>query len=123
MEHDIFNEVILCQKCHHEMTPHTIFKEGFSLRALQCQDCHKLIYHPGDLKDYEHYLALKNRQFQVKLRMVGNSFCVSIPRELITFNQLENEIDKLVSLMLQEPNKIIIDFNTQVYKTAKILRA
>ena len=122
MAHDIFDQLILCSDCHIQTVPHTIYQEGFTLRALQCPTCHKLIHHPGDIKDYENYLALRSREFHVKLRMVGNSFCVSIPRELIAFNRLEHEMDKLVRLMLQEPNKIIIDFTTQVYKNPELMR-
>ena len=121
MVHDIFDQVILCSDCHSQTHPHTVLQDGFTIRALQCPQCHKLITHPGDVKDYEHYLALRNRQFHVKLRMVGNSFCVSIPRELITFNRLEHDIDKLVRLMLQEPNKIIIDFTTHVDKDPELI--
>ncbi len=113
---DLFQERILCNVCNIQMLPQTLSKEGFPIRALTCETCGKVHYHPGDIKDYEHFQTMKNRQFQVKLRMVGNSFCVSIPRELIAFNRLENDIDKLVNLMLEAPNKIIIDFTTKVYK-------
>ncbi|MBI2666910.1 hypothetical protein HYX13_04820, partial [Candidatus Woesearchaeota archaeon] len=96
--------------------------DGFELRAWECQKCSSVIYHPSDLRDYEDYKKLRKQNFNVKLRLVGNSFCVSIPKEIIDFQnemlneleqeqrQMERKITQLVRLNLEEPGKIGLFF-------------
>ena len=59
-------------------------------------------------------MNLRKRHFDVKLRMVGNSFSVTIPREIIDFEekfiQIEKEMDKMMRLSLEEPGKVSIYF-------------
>ena len=63
-------------------------------------------------------MTLRNRDFQVKLRMVGNSFSVTIPREIIEFEekfrQIEKEMDKMIHMSLQEPGKLTLFFKKDI---------
>lgn len=109
---DIFNNTILCNQCQEKTSDITVFKEGCRLRAKKCPTCNKLIYHPVDLAEYNDFNKLKHKEFQVKLRMVGNSYIVSIPREIIDFHEeLNKEIDQLIKLSLEEPGKLSLFFN------------
>ena len=109
---DIFNNTILCNNCQEKTTDLAVFKEGFRLRAKKCPNCNKITYHPVDLAEYNNFNILKHKEFQVKLRMVGNSYTVSIPKEIIEFHEeLNKEIDKLIKLSLEEPGKLSLFFN------------
>ena len=112
---DIFENKILCNSCNKEMNKTSIVKDGFQLRVLQCPKCNKLNYHPLDLQDYENFKKIKNKQFQVKLRYVGNSYTVSIPREIIEFQEeIQKEINEILYLSLEEPEKLSIFFNKKL---------
>ena len=118
MAHDIFDNVVLCGKCNSKTNKNQAVKDGFQLRVLECPRCSEIIYHPADLKEYDNFKRLKARDFNVKLRMVGNSFCVSIPRELVDFHrEFEKEFNDLVRLSLEGPGKISMFFvGGKVYK-------
>lgn len=115
---DIFDEIVSCSKCGKKMGKIIIDKNGFKMRALECKKCGKYIYHPADVEEYKKFQELKQRPFNVKLRMVGNSYAVSIPREII---ELEREMhkemakqmermNKIVRLILEEPGKLSLFF-------------
>ncbi len=111
---DLFDHIIFCTLCNVPTHKGTLLKDGFTLRVLTCPSCTEISYHPGDLKDYEDFKRLKDKDFDVKLRMVGNSFCVSIPKELIDFHKnLEEEFNKLVRLNLDQPGRISIFFKSE----------
>jgi|SRR3989338_226586 len=111
MVQDIFDNIILCGRCNSKTRKNYSVKDGFELRVLECLKCGNIIYHPGDLKEYEDFKILKQRDFNVKLRVVGNSFCVSIPRALINFHrEFEKEFNDLVRLNLDGPGKISMFF-------------
>ena len=113
---DIFDQVIMCSDCNVRTTKNYVVKDGFRLRVLQCPKCAGLIYHPGDLRDYDDYKKLRGQDFNVKLRMVGNSFCVSIPKELIDFHkEMERRMNHLVRLNLEGPGKISMFFISEKY--------
>ncbi|MEK6956108.1 MAG: hypothetical protein AABW52_05590 [Nanoarchaeota archaeon] len=106
---DIFEHTVLCNKCNSKTKKNNALLEGFQVRTLECNKCSEVIYHPGDLKEFENFKSLKSRDFDVKLRMVGNSFCISIPKELIDFHkQGEKEFNNIMKLNLESPGKIII---------------
>lgn len=115
---DIFDEIVTCSKCGKKMTKINIDKNGFKLRALECKKCGKYIYHPKDMEEYKKFQELKQKSFSVKLRMVGNSYTVSIPREIIQLEQdMHKEMtrqmermNKIVKLMLEEPGKLSLFF-------------
>lgn len=108
---DLFDNTILCKDCNKKMQPFVIIKNGFKIRELRCPVCSNKIVHPEDLKEYETFLNLKRKQYQVKLRFVGNSYTVSIPREIINFlNEQEKELNDLVNLCLEDIGRISLKF-------------
>ena len=115
---DIFKNTILCGECNTQTIDKTFIKNGFNLRAKECPRCSKLIYHPLDLQEYQNFNKLKSKQFQVKLRYVGNSYTVSIPREIIEFQEefdrIHREMDKLINMTLEEPEKLSLFFTRKV---------
>ncbi len=114
---DIFETTIICDNCDRKTIKNQFYKEGFRIRIWECPNCGKRWYHPEDKQDYEDFHQLKQKQFQVKLRMVGNSYTVSIPREIIDFEEEFNrEFNKLLNLTLEEPGKVSIFFNKRIRK-------
>jgi tRNA(Ile2) C34 agmatinyltransferase TiaS len=111
---DIFQTKILCNKCNKETKEISLNENGFKIRAKECPKCGKTFPHPGDMKDYEHFKQLKQREFDVKLRRVGNSHSITIPREILDFekhfDQMQKEMDKMMRLSLDKPGKIILRF-------------
>lgn len=111
---DIFNADMLCNKCNIKTKKGSIQREGFTIRYFECPKCKEKWYHPTDMKEYQEFRKLKDRIFKVKLRMVGNSFSVTIPREIINFEEnfrkMENEMDKIMRLCLDTPNRLSLHF-------------
>jgi ribosomal protein L37AE/L43A len=125
---DIFENAIVCEDCDRKTERGAIQKAGFQLRFWKCASCGKIWYHPADLKDYEDFNKLRRREFAVKLRMVGNSWAISIPREIINFQdaaeraveshfasmrQMSERMNKMVRLCLEGPGKIGLFFGEQ----------
>jgi len=111
---DIFDNTILCSKCNKKMISKLIPKNGFNLRAIKCENCEKLIIHPEDKKEYEEFVRLKQKEYNVKMRMVGNSYAVSIPREIVDFMQeQEKEMNDMVRLCFEEAGRIRLDFDSK----------
>ena len=68
-----------------------------------------------DLQEYNNFEKLKQKEFKVKLRFVGNSYAVSIPREIIDFQEeIAKEIDKILYMSLEEPEKLSIFFTKRI---------
>jgi len=112
---DIFDGIILCQECRRQMKKGQVFKDGFRIRFAYCNNCNERLWHPGDISEYEHFKDLKRKEFKVKLRLVGNSYAVSIPREIINFIQdIERDFSKHakeeVRLMMNELGRLSIIF-------------
>ena len=101
---DILENQIICSKCDKETARGHELRDGFSLRIFKCPKCGDKWYHPTDLRDFEEFTKIRSKRYHVKLRMVGNSYTVSIPREIIDFENITTS--KIVSLFLEEPNKI-----------------
>ena len=94
------------------MKPITLIKNGFTLRAMKCSKCNMKIIHPGDEKEYEGFQDLRNKKFKVKLRLVGNSYAVSIPKEMVDFMREQEKImNDLVSLSFESARKISLFFD------------
>ena len=108
---DIFDNTILCKNCNKKMSPAQINKNGFMLRAVKCEKCKNQIIHPEDLKEYTDFQNLKKKNFKVKLRYIGNSYAVSIPREIIDFmNEQEKQMDEMVNLCMEDPGRVSLNF-------------
>ncbi len=105
---DIFNAELLCNECHGKTKKSYVIKDGFKIRTWHCNKCNKKWHHPSDIEEYKCYMNLKNKDFQVKLRPVGNSWTVSIPREIINFQEVTQT--KIVRLSMHEPGKVMLHF-------------
>ena len=110
---DIFDNTILCSKCNKKMKPNLITRNGFNLRTVKCENCGKSVIHPEDKREYEEFIRLKQKEYNVKMRMVGNSYAVSIPREIVDFMQeQENMMNNMVKLCFEEAGRISLDFDS-----------
>ena len=114
---DIYNTIILCEGCNRKTTKGIVIKEGFKIRTWMCDKCGKKWHHPLDLQEFNNFEKLKHKEFKVKLRFVGNSYAVSIPKEIIDFQEeLSKEIDRMLYMSLEEPEKLSIFFSKRIRK-------
>lgn len=89
-----------------------IEKKGFLLRAMVCHKCGEKIIHPVDEEKFLKFMNLKNKQFVVKMRLVGNSYAVSIPKEIVTFMQHQEKImNNMVRLCFEDFGRLSLNFN------------
>ena len=103
----IFDQIVLCRDCKKVMQLRTLNKEGFNIRYLVCPKCGKKIMNENDLNAYREFKQLRKKVFAVKLRMVGNSYIISLPKEIIKLLQETKQIhDQMVKIMLEEINKL-----------------
>jgi hypothetical protein len=87
-------------------------KNGFILRAIVCPKCGEKIIHPVDESEYDKFINLKNKEFRVKMRLVGNSYAVSIPKEILSFmNEQKKMADDMVRLCFEEMGRLSLNFN------------
>jgi transcription elongation factor Elf1 len=91
---DLFDQTVLCSECGKKMSKIVLVKNGFKIRALRCEKCQKMIHHPADIEEYKKYIQLRQKPFAVKLRMVGNSYTVSIPREIVDFHREQEQVHR-----------------------------
>jgi hypothetical protein len=107
-------------------------RNGFKLRALECPECGQRTYHPADIEELNKFNQLKNQNFKVKLRQVGNSYAVSIPHEIVDFlraaaeegneknerNEFQNlheKMERMVTLAMEQVNKLSLSFSEGNY--------
>ncbi len=124
---DIFDNKILCKKCSTEMNPLEITKNGFVLRAIECPKCSEKILHPKDEQEFSNFQNLKKKQFNVKMRFVGNSYAVSIPKEIVNFMKDQEKVfDDMVRLCFEEFGRLRLDFgchnNNGHFNHARVVR-
>ena len=111
---DIFDNTILCNKCETKMKKAKIVKNSFMFRALVCPKCHAKIIHPNDEQEYNKFKDLKNKEFKVKMRLVGNSYAVSIPKEIVSFmEEQEKVMNQMVKLCFEDMGRVRLDFGNQ----------
>jgi roadblock/LC7 domain-containing protein len=109
---DIFENTVLCKDCKKAMKKARVVKNGFQMRALICDNCKNKIIHPADKAAYNDFLSIKDKTFKVKLRLVGNSYAVSIPKEIVQFiKEAEKEFDNMVKLAFEDANKLRLVFD------------
>jgi len=109
---DIFDTTIFCKECNEEMQKAQVKKNGFVLRLVVCQDCGEKIIHPLDEQEYNKFINLKNKEFRVKMRLVGNSYAVSIPKEIVLFMRAQEKImDDMVKLCFEDSRRLSLSFN------------
>ena len=93
------------------MKPIEIEKNGFFLRAVICDRCGSKVIHPKDETEYNNFIQLKNKVFKVKMRIVGNSYAVSIPKEIVEFiKEQERIMDNMVRLCFNDAKKLSLMF-------------
>ncbi len=109
---DIFDNTILCRNCNGKMERAKVAKNGFLLRAVVCPECGSKIIHPNDEQEYSKFVNLRNKEFHVKMRLVGNSYAVSIPKEIVSFiREQEKIMNDMVRLCFEDSGKLSLDFN------------
>jgi len=109
---DIFERTILCKDCNTPMEKATIVRNGFSMRGIICPHGHDKIIHPADLEEYNRFKTLQQKEFKVKMRIVGNSYAVSIPKEIVSFmHEQEKLMNDMVNLCFEESGKLSLTFN------------
>jgi len=88
-----------------------IVKNGFLFRTLICPKCKAKIIHPLDEQEYNKFINLKNKEFKVKMRLVGNSYAVSIPKEIVSFMKEQEKImNDMVRLCFEDIGKLSLNF-------------
>ncbi len=108
---DVFDNKILCRKCDSKMQKTELTKNGFVFRAMVCPKCHERIIHPLDEENFKKFKDLKNKEFRVKMRLVGNSYAVSIPKEIVSFmNHHEKMMDEMVRLCFEDFGRLSLNF-------------
>jgi Zn finger protein HypA/HybF involved in hydrogenase expression len=112
---DIFDAEILCKQCKKEMDKTIVNRDGFELRAVQCPQCKQQIIHPADINGLEHFKQLREKTFNVKLRVVGNSHAISIPKEIVEFiedqhRQMKKQMDDMVRLCFEDFDTLRVRF-------------
>ena len=100
------------------MKPGIVNKSGMELRAVICSKCGDKIVHPADLNCLNQFNDLKGKKFNVKLRMVGNSHAISIPKEIVNFindqhRQMEREMDDMVRLCFEDFGRLVLRFGEE----------
>ncbi len=109
---DVFDNPILCKKCDKRMEKKTLEKNGFKLRIVVCHKCNDKIVHPLDEQEYKKFINLKNKDFRVKMRIVGNSYTVSIPKEIVSFiHEQEKMMDDMVKLCFEDVRRVSLRFD------------
>jgi DNA-directed RNA polymerase subunit M/transcription elongation factor TFIIS len=109
---DIFDNKILCSECSTLMKKTEISKNGFLLRTVACPKCGSQLIHPLDEQVYNKFINLKKREFKVKMRLVGNSYAVSIPKEIVYFIRNQEKImNDMVRLCFEEMGRLSLNFD------------
>ncbi len=125
---DIFENPVLCKNCNIRMKNAKLIRNGFEMRALLCDKCGNKIIHPSDEEEYNKFLSLKGKTFKVKMRIVGNSYAVSIPKEIVDFmHEQEKIMDNMVRLCFNDAKKLSLmfgnDFEQEERDAREIARA
>lgn len=97
-------------------------KNGFVFRIIVCPKCNEKLIHPVDEQEYERYINLKNKEFHVKMRLVGNSYAVSIPKEIVSFmNEQKKMMDEMVRLCFEDFGRLSLNFEELKKKGNKVV--
>lgn len=119
---DLFDNIIICNNCGTRMSKCQTLKNRILIRTALCKKCGKKDFHPLDMEKYKQFQQLRQKPFRVKLRMVGNSYAVSIPREIIDFLGQPEKIAQEVEMQFSELDKIMLSFQQKVFKKPRLLR-
>jgi hypothetical protein len=112
---DIFDNPILCKECSTRMKKAKINRNGFILRAVICSRCGERLIHPVDEQEYQRFKNLRKKEYNVKMRMVGNSYAVSIPKEIVSFiKEQEKIMDDMVRLCFEDFDRVSLNFSNNI---------
>lgn len=112
---DLFENIIICKKCQQEMQKKQTEKNGFLLRYIECPICKTKIIHPQDQAEYNKFKQLRNKTYHVKMRIVGNSYAVSIPREIVNFiKEQEKIMNDMVRLCFNDSKRLSLFFGEEL---------
>ena len=112
---DIFENTILCKNCKKEMQKKQTQKDGFLLRYIECPKCDSKILHPQDEAEYKKFQQLRNKTYHVKMRIVGNSYAVSIPKEIVNFiKEQEKIMNDMVKLCFNDSRRLSLFFGEEL---------
>lgn len=93
------------------MQKQNLVKNNFLIRSVICPKCGEKVLHPADKQEYERFINLKNKEFRVKMRLVGNSYAVSIPKEIVSFiKEQEKIMGDMVRLCFEQAGKLSLNF-------------
>ena len=101
-------------------------KNGFVFRIMVCPKCNEKLVHPVDEQEYHKFTNLKNKEFHVKMRLVGNSYTVSIPKEIVSFmNEQKRIMDEMVKLCFEDFGRLSLNFEESENKNlnARVIKA
>ena len=107
---DVYENDILCKNCKKKTIKKHIVRDGFKIRTWECQKCGKIWHHPLDANEYLKFNKLKQKNFKVKLRKVGNSFSATIPSKIIEFRRVRDK-GEMIDLQLEKVNKVALNLN------------
>ncbi|MEN9626590.1 MAG: hypothetical protein RL557_918 [archaeon] len=95
------------------MKPTQLTRNGFILRAVHCTKCDEKIIHPKDDHDFQSFMTLRKKEFNVKMRFVGNSYAVSIPKEIVNFiKEHERIMNDMVKMCFEEFGTLRLNFGS-----------
>lgn len=103
-----------------------LVKNGFVLRGVACpnESCNEKIIHPIDEQEYNKFINLRNKEFKVKMRLVGNSYAVSIPKEIVSFmNEQEKIMNDMVKLCFEDFGKLSLSFGDYVDGDSRVIKS
>ncbi len=112
----------MCKKCDVQMKSKILERDGLQLRAVECSRCKDKIVHPADLNCMNRFNDIKGKTFNVKLRMVGNSHAISIPKEIVDLmneqhklmnernSRMSRDVDEMVRLAFEDFGKLSLSF-------------
>lgn len=115
---DIFDAKVLCKHCDEQMEQTVVKREGTDLRALRCLNCGDVIIHPADLNALNQFQNLRGKIFSVKLRVIGNSHAISIPKEIVEFineqhRLMQRQVDDVVRLCFEDFDTLKVRFGEE----------
>jgi len=118
---DLFENTILCKNCNVKMKQGKAVRNGFEMRAVFCEKCGNRIIHPDDEAEYQRFLQLRGKEFRVKMRVVGNSYAVSIPKEIVDFiKEQERIMDDMVKLCFNDAKRLSLFFGEEANQKQKM---
>lgn len=106
---DIWEESLVCTKCNKKTEKLVLNRDNFDIRVWKCKDCKKTWPHPLDDKKFSEWKDIKDQEFKVKIREVGNSAVVSIPSEISSFKELKMGEDAVWKF--KSGDELVLKFN------------